>query len=231
MPHAFDVHAFAQLMSDSERLVAAALDHERALTSLVTLLDGHAETLPASDGSLEFAVVGQSAAGTPARVPIAGTELLVAIRDLCIAARAQRLLAESVLERLIGDVAREEEAVRTRPRVLVIDDSDDNRDLVALIAETAGLHAMTARNGLEAVIVAHYAQPRLVLMDLSMPVLGGLETARLLKSSASTRGLPLVALTARPEMCELPPFDALFRTVLRKPVAPERLVAEVQRVV
>jgi CheY-like chemotaxis protein len=65
--------------------------------------------------------------------------------------------------------------VRRSGRVLVVDDVEDNGDLVAVCLEHAGYETLTASNGLEGVIVAHYALPSVVLMDVTMPVLDGIE--------------------------------------------------------
>ena len=64
--------------------------------------------------------------------------------------------------------------VRARARLLIVDDSDTNRELTSAILEDAGFEVLTATNGLEGVIAAHYARPSVILMDLTMPVLNGL---------------------------------------------------------
>ena len=134
----------------------------------------------------------------------------------------------AIVNRLAAEVEEAAEASQGRGRVLIVDDSPDNRDLAAMVLESSGFQATTASNGLEGLIVAHYANPTVVLMDIAMPVLGGIESARLLKASAVTRHIPLLAYTATP-------FNAdgwlarLFSAVLRKPVGPDDLVSAVRR--
>ncbi len=112
--------------------------------------------------------------------------------------------------------------------MLIVDDSDANRETTAAILEDAGFDVLTATNGLEGVIVAHYARPVVILMDLTMPVLNGLEAARLIRASAATQDLKVIAYTARPDLFD----DAVakwFADVILKPASPEAIVALVHR--
>ena len=120
------------------------------------------------------------------------------------------------------------ESERRRVRVLVVDDSDGSRETSAAILEEAGFDALTASNGLEGVIVAHYALPSVVLMDLTMPVLNGLEAARLLHASGLTRHVKIIAFTAQPDVYE-ESVARSFVDILAKPAAPEVIIATVQR--
>jgi CheY-like chemotaxis protein len=119
---------------------------------------------------------------------------------------------------------------RQRVRVLIVDDSDGSRETAAAILEEAGFDAITAANGLEDVICAHSALPAVVLMDLTMPVLNGLEAARLLRASMLTRHLKVIAFTARPDVHE-ESITRSFADILSKPAAPETIIARVQRFV
>jgi CheY-like chemotaxis protein len=69
-----------------------------------------------------------------------------------------------------------------------------------------------------------------ILMDLTMPVLNGLEAARLIRASAATQDLKVIAYTARPDL-----FDGAvtkwFVDVILKPASPEAIVALVRRAV
>lgn len=149
-----------------------------------------------------------------------------AIRSICTVARSNRQLADGLLMRLIGNTTQENES--GRPRVLVVDDSQDNLEMVAMLLESSGYEAITANNGLEALIVAHYSRPVVVLMDLSMPVLNGIEAARVLKASEVTHDMNVIAYTAKPEFYE-PPFTKFFVDVLKKPSPPEAILASVRR--
>jgi CheY-like chemotaxis protein len=207
MPHAFDGNSFSRVLADAERLATNAIDQERRLTELVALM--------------ERAAASRSNGMSP-------DEWLDAIRQVCIAAGQQRQSAERMVNRLAVDVDHDRRAGRERRHVLVVDDSDDNRDIAAMVLEASGFHATTASNGLEGLIVAHYANPAVVLMDIAMPVLGGIESARLLKASEVTRSIPVIAYTATPITAD-GWLARLFAAVLRKPVGPDEIVAAVSR--
>ena len=210
MPHAFDGHGFGQLLGAAERLFAGAQEHHLRLAEVMKRL--------AQDGTQ----------APPAETLVGG--VLAAMRRLVTAAEEQQQLAGTVLTHLIGARATIEVPRRPRIRVLVVDDSDGNRETAAAVLEEAGFEALTASNGLEGVIVAHYALPAVVLMDLTMPVLSGLEAARLLRASLLTRNLKVIAFTARPDIYEESVARA-FAGILTKPAAPETIITTVQRCV
>lgn len=79
-------------------------------------------------------------------------------------------------------------------RVLVVDDGEENRELVRLVLENAGLTIASAENGLEAVKLAMTARFDAVLMDIQMPVMDGYQASAHLRAAGLT--LPIVALTA-----------------------------------
>ncbi|MGH7325405.1 MAG: response regulator [Candidatus Rokuibacteriota bacterium] len=83
--------------------------------------------------------------------------------------------------------------------LLVADDEPQNLDLIRMVVEEANLDVRlaTASNGLEAVRLARDLTPRLVLMDLKMPVLDGWEATRRLKADPATRSIPVIAVSAQ----------------------------------
>ena len=85
-----------------------------------------------------------------------------------------------------------------------------------------------ARGKLEALMAAHYVKPTVAVMGVSMPILDGIETARLLKASPSTRHARVVAYTAWPSFYD-GPLKSVFDGVLAKPSTSEALVAAVRR--
>jgi len=86
--------------------------------------------------------------------------------------------------------------------ILVIEDDPIDRKLVAVVLATSG-HVVRERTTAEEAIeaIATY-KPDLVVLDLRLPGMNGLDLTRKLKSRPETRGLPVVAVTAFPELFE-----------------------------
>ena len=79
---------------------------------------------------------------------------------------------------------------------MVVDDSDDVRELVALQLRLSGYDVIEARNGLEAVELAKQKCPALVFMDVQMPVMDGVTATRLLRRIEELCGMVIVAFSA-----------------------------------
>lgn len=82
------------------------------------------------------------------------------------------------------------------PLVMVVDDSDDIREMVKFVLDVRGYQVVEAINGLEAVKIARMKCPDLILMDLSMPVLDGFDAARELRAITAMCNVPIVAMSA-----------------------------------
>jgi CheY-like chemotaxis protein len=80
-------------------------------------------------------------------------------------------------------------------RILVVDDNTDAAISLAVLLEHQGHQVATAHDGAEAVAKARDLRPQIVFLDLGMPRMGGLEAARLLRSSSGGEPMLLVALT------------------------------------
>jgi len=85
------------------------------------------------------------------------------------------------------------------PLVLVVDDEDDILDLLGYNLRKAGFDVLLARDGLEALERAESSPPDLVILDIMMPRLDGIETCRRLRHHAQLRHIPVIMLTARSE--------------------------------
>jgi two-component system, cell cycle response regulator DivK len=82
------------------------------------------------------------------------------------------------------------------PRILVVEDDEMNRDSLTRLLRRRGYELLTARDGVEGVMVGQSEMPDLILMDMSLPVLDGWEATRRLKAASETRAIPIIALTA-----------------------------------
>lgn len=79
--------------------------------------------------------------------------------------------------------------------VLLVDDNETNRDLFSRLLARKGWNVLTAEDGVEALAIARQAQPEIILMDLAMPKMGGLEAVRILKAEDRTCLIPIIVLT------------------------------------
>ena len=80
--------------------------------------------------------------------------------------------------------------------VLVVEDDAELREILQAEFELEGLVALTATNGSEAVTAARELKPDLILMDLMMPVMDGIEATKIVKGSEETKHIPIIMLTA-----------------------------------
>jgi two-component system cell cycle response regulator DivK len=81
-------------------------------------------------------------------------------------------------------------------RILLVEDNEMNRDMLSRRLERKGYQVLLAIDGEQGLLLAAREAPDLVLMDLSLPGIDGLEATRRLKADAATRMLPVIALTA-----------------------------------
>lgn len=80
--------------------------------------------------------------------------------------------------------------------VLIVDDVPDNLDILCRSLGRADYDVLVATSGVQAIDIATRARPELILLDVMMPGMDGHETCRRLKAQESTRGIPVIFLTA-----------------------------------
>lgn len=80
--------------------------------------------------------------------------------------------------------------------LLLVEDVEDNRGIIRQLARRIGCTLLEAGDGEEGIALARAAQPALILMDLSLPVLDGWAATRRLKADPATAAIPVIALTA-----------------------------------
>lgn len=112
------------------------------------------------------------------------------------------------------------------PLVLVVDDNDDAREMLAAVLQVAGYRAVEAASGPEAVEAARRHAPAVIFMDIFMPGLDGVEASRQIKSDPRLRDIPIIAWTGRAVRPD--GEDGLFERTLVKPCPPD-LVLECVR--
>jgi two-component system cell cycle response regulator DivK len=82
------------------------------------------------------------------------------------------------------------------PKILLVEDNEMNRDMLSRRLTRNGFEVVVAIDGAQAVAMAAAESPDLILMDMSLPVMDGLEATRQVKAAAATRSIPVIALTA-----------------------------------
>ncbi|MGE5271750.1 MAG: response regulator [Thiohalocapsa sp.] len=85
---------------------------------------------------------------------------------------------------------------RSAAKILIVEDNELNMKLLHDVLEVHGYATITAREGHTALALARDMQPQLILMDLQLPDISGLEAVRRLKSDPATSAIPVVAVTA-----------------------------------
>jgi DNA-binding response OmpR family regulator len=121
---------------------------------------------------------------------------------------------------------------RTRQSLLLVDDSEPIRDALSILLEDAGYEVFQAEDGATALWMAAEHRPDLVLLDLGLPDIPGLEVIERLRSDPRTAGIPIVTVTGRDEPADRKAcLAAGCVDYLVKPVPTRELVRRVAELV
>jgi len=82
------------------------------------------------------------------------------------------------------------------PKILLVEDNEMNRDMLARRLEKRGYTVVIAVDGQSGVNLARSEKPDLILMDMSLPIIDGWEASRQLKADGAVASIPIIALTA-----------------------------------
>ncbi|MHB8618178.1 MAG: response regulator transcription factor [Chloroflexota bacterium] len=114
-------------------------------------------------------------------------------------------------------------------RILIVDDEDSIRDFLRLGLRREGFDVLTSGNGLGGLSSAETQRPDLIILDVMLPLLDGLEVCRRLRSVFRTAGVPILMLTARDDVDDrVAGLNAGADDYLVKPFALKELVARVR---
>jgi CheY-like chemotaxis protein len=80
--------------------------------------------------------------------------------------------------------------------ILIVDDAPDLIEILQLTLEFFGYEVLVAKNGLEAVEIAHLKLPDLIVMDMFMPLMNGIQATSLIRLNPKTKDIPILAATA-----------------------------------
>lgn len=107
--------------------------------------------------------------------------------------------------------------------VLVVDDYPDFRKIISIVLKRYGYDIIEASDGYEAVEMAVEQHPDMILLDLAMPVLDGIEAVKAIRRHASLEDTPIVAISAYHDLYNEQARQAGCNAVLAKPVRIEQL--------
>lgn len=103
-------------------------------------------------------------------------------------------------------------------KVLVAEDETDLRKMMKILLEIHGYDVIEAADGYEAVEKAVDEAPDLILMDMAMPVMGGLDSTRTIRDHDALKTVPIVAVTAYGDFYDVRAKDAGCTDLVRKPL-------------
>jgi two-component system, OmpR family, alkaline phosphatase synthesis response regulator PhoP len=116
-------------------------------------------------------------------------------------------------------------------KILLVDDDPDILELLAYNLEKEGFQIKTAENGLEGIQVAQEFLPDMIIMDIMMPIMDGIEAGRIIRQSKELKNTYLIFLTARTEeYSEVAAFDIGANDYIIKPVKPRALISRIKAV-
>jgi DNA-binding response OmpR family regulator len=118
-----------------------------------------------------------------------------------------------------------------RPKILVVDDEPEAVELVEFNLKQAGFDVVTAADGAEALKRAHAALPSLIVLDLMLPEVDGLEVCKMLRRDPATAAIPIIMLTAKAaEIDRVLGLELGADDYVTKPFSPRELVLRVKKI-
>ncbi len=118
-----------------------------------------------------------------------------------------------------------------KPTILLVDDQETPIVLARMILGEEGFDFVVARNGQEAVDRARTLHPDLILLDIVMPHMDGIEAAREIRRDPDTAAIPIIMVTSQSEMDEMErAYGNGCSDYVLKPVRGEELLAKVRSV-
>ena len=119
----------------------------------------------------------------------------------------------------------------TKETILIVDDEEDIIELIKYNLKTEGYSILTAEAGEQAIKIAKQSRPDLIVLDLMLPGMDGLEVTRYLRSNEETRDLPIVILTAKGEESDIiTGLELGANDYISKPFSPKVLVARIRAI-
>ena len=117
-----------------------------------------------------------------------------------------------------------------KPKILVVDDEPDALEVLGFKLKEAGYTAIFAKDGNRAIVAARDERPALIVLDLMLPEVDGLEVCKILRRDATTAMIPIIMLTARAaEMDRVLGLELGADDYVTKPFSPRELVLRIKK--
>ncbi|MEY3679166.1 MAG: hypothetical protein RI924_1307 [Bacteroidota bacterium] len=117
------------------------------------------------------------------------------------------------------------------PKILIVDDEEDILELIEFNLVKEGYQVFTAKNGQEGITEAKKVRPDLIILDVMMPKMDGIEACRLMRSMPEFKHTFMVFLTARnEEYSEIAGFNVGADDYITKPIKPRSLVSRINAI-
>jgi DNA-binding response OmpR family regulator len=117
-----------------------------------------------------------------------------------------------------------------KKRILIVEDDQDMNELITAVLSEAGYETHSVYTGEHGIEKAHQIKPDLVLLDIMLPAMDGIEVCRSIASHTETKGIPIIMLTIKKELSvKLASYIAGARRFITKPFGVEELLGEVKK--
>ncbi len=117
-----------------------------------------------------------------------------------------------------------------KPQILVVDDEPDALEILGFKLKEAGFDPLLAKDGAKALELARNQHPALIVLDLMLPEVDGLEVCKILRRDQATAHIPIVMLTARAaEMDRVLGLELGADDYVTKPFSPRELVLRIRK--
>jgi len=118
-----------------------------------------------------------------------------------------------------------------KPKILVVDDEPDTVELITFNLRNAGYEVVTAGDGAEALRKARSQGPSLIILDLMLPEVDGLEVSKMLRADVATAHIPVLMLTAKAgEVDRILGLELGAKDYVTKPFSPRELILRVRNI-
>src|SRR5205823_5462034 len=119
---------------------------------------------------------------------------------------------------------------RMKPKILVVDDEPDALEVLGFKLKEAGYTPIFAKDGSRAITAARDERPALIVLDLMLPEIDGLEVCKILRRDPATAMIPVIMLTARAaEMDRVLGLELGADDYVTKPFSPRELVLRIKK--